>query len=433
MDTEFNESFNVPSIMVVDDKPDNLRSMCDILMEQYWMVRPVRSGAEIMQEVSSDPPDLIIMDVMTADVDGLEACSALKNNPVTRHIPVIMLTPLDDRESRIKGFQAGADDYFCKPVIDTEILVRVRNLLQVKQLWDQKRDRYKNLERQTLELTEMLRAANRDLKDAQEKQIQQEKMASLGLLMAGIAHEINNPAGFISSNLESLRKYIERFTEFITLQDGAIRDSGAGSTVAERVLVERKRLKIDRLLADAPQLIRESGEGAEKIRLIAQDMKCFSHNDDARMSMSDMNECLRSALRIAMNELKYKAEVTVEFGELPFISCFPQQLSQVFLNLLVNAGHAIETQGGITVRSWSEDGYIRVSISDTGCGIPEENIQRIFEPLFTTKVKGKGTGLGLSISTEIIQRHGGEITVSSCPGEGTAFTVSLPLQGGVEE
>lgn len=429
MDTDFIDSFKVPSIMVVDNKPGNLRSMCSLLMEQYWMVRPVRNGAEIMPEVSKCPPDLIIMAAMLPDIDCFEVCATLKKYPSTKHIPMIMVASLEDRLARLKGFQAGADAVVHRPDIDTEMLVRVRNLLQVKHLWDQQLDRCKNMEQQMLVLTETLQAAHRDLKDALGQQHQQEKMASLGMLMAGVAHEINNPAGFISSNMETLKKYTERFTEFIALQDGAIKDS-AGNAIVERVLVQRKRLKIDRLLADAPQLIRELVEGAEKIKLITRDMKGFSRTDEVQKSVSDINDCLRSALRIAMNELKYKDAVTLEFGEIPLISCYPQQLSQVFLNLLVNAAHAIETQGGITVRSWSDDGYIRVVISDTGCGIPTENIQRIFEPLFTTKEKGKGTGLGLSISAEILQRHGGDITVSSRPGEGTAFTVSLPLQGG---
>lgn len=428
METENSDGLKAPSILVADDNPGHLRLMCDILMEQYWMVRPVQKGADLLQEVISAPPDLIAMDVTMPGINGFDVCSALKRNPATRHIPVIIVTALDDLESRLKGLHAGADDYISKPFNHSAIQERVRNLLQAKKRWDLQQNKYRNLECQLLERTEMLRSAKHNLNEAHAKLLQQEKMASLGLLMAGIAHEINNPAAFISSNLESLGKYNERLTEFIALQDQVITTSGVSNAVSEQLAAQRKSLKIDRLLSDSPQLIRESVEGAEKIRMIARDVQSFSRNDDTKMSASDMNECLRSALRIAMNEIKYKGTVEVELGEIPRIECFPQQMSQVFLNLLVNAAHVIGIQGVISVRSWFAEGCLKVAVSDNGCGIPADNIQRIFEPLFTTKEKGKGTGLGLSISAEIVRRHGGEITVSSRPGEGATFTVSLPVR-----
>ena len=321
MDTVINGKANAPRILVADHKPNHLRVMCDILLEQYWLVRPVRKGAEVMPGVLNSPPDLIILDAMMPDMDGYAVCAALKENPATRHIPVIIVTEHYDRESRIKGLEAGADDFIIKPVCSTEIQMRVRNLFKVKKLWDMQRHYYANLERQVLERTAKLQIAYSNLKDAHEKLLEQEKMASLGLLMAGIAHEINNPVGFISSNLESLRKYIERFTEFIDFQDEAIKTSGITNAIVEQVDAQRKRSKIDKLLADAPELIRESVEGAEKIKLIAMDMKCFSHNDDVQKSLSDINECLQGALRIAMNEIKYKATVVEEFGEIPLIAC----------------------------------------------------------------------------------------------------------------
>ncbi|HBA72174.1 MAG TPA: hypothetical protein DCZ63_08305 [Geobacter sp.] len=194
----------------------------------------------------------------------------------------------------------------------------------------------------------------------------------------------------------------------------------------------QRRLKIDYILEDTGSLVAESLEGAERVRKIVQDLKSFSRVDDADESFADLNQCLESTINIVWNEIKYVATLTKELGDIPRIKCYPQQLNQVFMNLLVNAAHAISGQGTITVRSWNDADNVFVSIGDTGSGIPEELQRRIFEPFFTTKEAGKGTGLGLSISSEIIRKHGGEIILESKPGQGTTFTVRLPL-GSKEE
>ena len=183
-------------------------------------------------------------------------------------------------------------------------------------------------------------------------------------------------------------------------------------------------------MEDARQLIIESLDGAGRVRRIVQDLKSFSRVDNAEQALINLNEALETTINIAWNEIKYVASLNRDFGDIPEIRCYPQQLNQVFLNLLVNAAHAMEgEQGSITVRTWSDGADINVSVTDTGCGIPEEIRQRIFEPFFTTKEVGKGTGLGLSISYDIIRKHGGEISVESEPGQGTTFTVRLPVSG----
>ncbi len=416
-----------PDILIVDDNPDNLRMLCDILMEQYWRVRPVSDGMLALQAATTNPPDLILLDVMMPGMDGFQVCAKLKGNPLTRHIPVIMVTALTDKESRLKGLEAGADDFISKPVDQTELVVRTRNLLQVKEYGDFLRDHAERLEQQVKERTVELETAYNELKLTQKQMLHQEKMATIGLLMAGIAHEINNPVGFISSNLESLNTYAERLTTFISEQDKAIKTGGIPPLLAEDLSARRNKLKIDRILQDLPQLIKDSSDGADRIKKIVQDLKCFSRTDSAEQTVSDINQCLESALDIAHNELKYKATVRRELGELSQTICYPQQLGQVFINLLVNAAHAIETQGEITVSSRQENGWIFVAISDTGCGIPDDIRQRIFEPFFTTKMVGKGTGLGLSICQDIIHKHGGEIEVVSEIGRGTTFTVKIPV------
>lgn len=275
-------------------------------------------------------------------------------------------------------------------------------------------------------VSEELAKAYEDLKTTHHRLVQQEKMASIGQLAAGVAHEINNPMGFISSNLETLGKYAERLRQFMAVQDEVLK--GVSDPEAIGMLAEaRKKLKIDYLLGDIPALVAESNDGAVRVRTIVQNLKGFSRTDLAEMEPANINECLERAISIAWNELKYKVTLERDFAELPTVNCYPQQLGQVFLNFLVNASHAIEQHGVIKVATRVEEGNVAVSVTDTGCGIPEKNMDRIFEPFFTTKEIGTGTGLGLAISYEIVQTHGGTIEVESEVGRGTTFTVRLPI------
>ncbi len=272
-----------------------------------------------------------------------------------------------------------------------------------------------------------LRNAYSELQTTQAKIVQQEKMASIGQLAAGVAHEINNPMGFILSNLGTLDKYLSRLIEYSSVLAGVA--SGLHDiAVDERLAAERKRLKIGIIMDDAKKLVAESLDGAERVKVIVQNLKSFSRVDQGQAISADVNECIETTLNIVWNELKYKAAVNKEYGVLPRIWCYPQQLNQVFMNLLVNAAHAIDRQGVITIRTWVDAGSIFASIADTGCGIPPKNLTRIFEPFFTTKEVGKGTGLGLSITYDIIKKHNGVINVQSDPGKGTVFTIELPIK-----
>ena len=249
---------------------------------------------------------------------------------------------------------------------------------------------------------------------------QQEKLASVGQLAAGVAHEINNPIGFISSNLGSLATYLAKLLQYIEATM-----NGAG---AEELRQLRTKLKLDFIVNDINELIKESKEGTERVRNIVRNLMNFSRADEAEFKVADINACLESTIRVVWNELKYKATVVKEYGQLPPLTCSPQQLNQVFMNLLVNAAQAIATKGEIKIKTWLQGESIMVTISDTGCGIPADHIPRLFEPFFTTKEVGKGTGLGLSISHDIIQKHQGEIRVASEVDKGTTFTVVLPIR-----
>jgi len=275
-------------------------------------------------------------------------------------------------------------------------------------------------------VSDELEKAYRELKATQATIVHQEKMASIGQLAAGVAHEINNPMGFISCNLGTLGKYHAKLGDFIRILTDAVassRNENAAAVLADN----RKALKIDFLLDDGKELIKESLEGAERVRAIVQNLKSFSRVDESERKTADINECLESTINIVWNELKYKSQLIRELGELPLTRCYPQQINQVFMNLLVNASQAIEKQGEIRVKTWHDEKNIYASVSDNGCGIPESVRNRIFEPFFTTKEVGKGTGLGLSITYEIIKNHNGDIGVESEPGKGTTMTIRLPV------
>jgi two-component system NtrC family sensor kinase len=264
-----------------------------------------------------------------------------------------------------------------------------------------------------------------ELKATQAKILQQEKMASIGQLAAGVAHEINNPMGFISSNVATLGKYTERLAEYINAQQEAV--ASCASVETKKALQDAwNRLKLDYITEDIKKLIAESLDGATRVKTIVQDLKNFSRVGEAEAKLADINECLDTTINIVWNELKYKATLKKDYGKLPLTVCWPQQLNQVFMNLLVNAAQAIESHGEITVRTWEENGSIFIAVTDTGCGIPEKSLSKIFEPFFTTKEVGKGTGLGLSITYDIVKKHHGEIIVQSEVGKGTIFTVRIP-------
>jgi two-component system NtrC family sensor kinase len=256
---------------------------------------------------------------------------------------------------------------------------------------------------------------------------QQEKMASIGQLAAGVAHEINNPMGFITSNLGTLQKYVERLVSYTSVMNEALAHS---TTAEQRTTLDenRRKLKIDHILTDVQLLVSESLEGADRVKYIVNDLKSFARADQNLLQPLQINTCITTALNLVRNEYKYCAELQLELQEeLPELNGNSQQLVQVVSNLVVNAAHAISEQGSIKVRSWQQESTVCFSVSDTGHGIPDEVRSRIFEPFFTTKEAGKGTGLGLSISYNIIKKHGGEITVESEVSRGTVFTVCLPV------
>ena len=277
-------------------------------------------------------------------------------------------------------------------------------------------------------MNDEIRSANKRLEDAQNQLLQSEKMATIGQLAAGVAHEINNPVGYINSNLGTLQKYIKDVFAMLDAYEQAEPLLTASPETMRNIRALKDKLDIGYLKEDVVALMSESQEGIARVKKIVQDLKDFSHVDEAEWQWTDIRKGLDSTLNIVWNEIKYKAEVVKEYGDLPEVECLPSQLNQVFMNLLVNAAHAIEDKGIIFIRSGHENDRVWIEIADSGKGIPPENLNRIFDPFFTTKPVGKGTGLGLSLSYSIIQKHHGRINVSSEVGVGTIFRVYLPVK-----
>jgi signal transduction histidine kinase len=283
----------------------------------------------------------------------------------------------------------------------------------------------------TAELTranEELVAANHKLEQTHSQLLQSEKMASVGQLAAGVAHEINNPIGFVISNMGSLERYLRDLLRVIDAYEAGDDDPAADPARLAAVRAAKKAVELEYLKTDVFDLLAESNDGLQRVRRIVKDMKDFSHVSNPVWQRADVHAILDSALNIAHNELKYKAEVVKEYGTLDPVECLAQELGQVFMNLLVNAGQAIAEWGQITVRTGNTGSEVWVEVADNGDGIPPENLNRIFDPFFTTKPVGQGTGLGLSLSYGIVQKHGGRFEVESALGKGTRFRVWLPLR-----
>ncbi|MCE4537397.1 PAS domain S-box protein [Pelomonas sp. P7] len=274
---------------------------------------------------------------------------------------------------------------------------------------------------------ERIKHTNTRLEEAQNQLLQAEKMASIGQLAAGVAHEINNPIGFVSSNLGSLRGYVEPVFGLLALLRKTPPQQLPAALAAELARVDAA-VDLGYVEEDLPQLLDESEEGLSRVKKIVQDLKDFSRVDHADWQDADLNAGLDSTLNVVMNEVKYKAEVRKDYGVLPPVRCIAAQLNQVFMNLIVNAAHAIPERGTITLASRAEGDWVCIEVADTGTGMTEEVRRRIFEPFFTTKPVGKGTGLGLSLSFSIVQKHGGRIEVESQPGIGTRFRVWVLVQ-----
>jgi len=290
-----------------------------------------------------------------------------------------------------------------------------------------------SLEERVVDRTQKLSEAYEDLKESQVQLVQAEKMSSLGELVAGISHEINTPLWYLISNATVLQERFEVLSDFCAIAEKMVEAVKAREGIKDAVgrgLIDMQKMLKDGMRDDideAKDLLQDSVEGLEELTELAQSLKDFSRLDRAQRGDFNVHEGLDKALLIAKNRLKNKATIHKHYGEVPTIHCSPSQINQIFLNLLTNAADAIEESGEIVIQTAADDRRVRVSISDTGAGIPDELMAKIRDPFFTTKEVGKGTGLGLSIVDQIVTSHGGELLIESEQGKGTTVTIVLPM------
>ncbi|MGG6296898.1 hybrid sensor histidine kinase/response regulator [Leptolyngbya sp. AN02str] len=431
------------TILVIDDNPTNLEVLHNALGSSGYDILVEMDGLNGIEQAKNHSPDLILLDVQMPGIDGFETCRQLQADPATSSIPVIFMTALTDTSHKVKGFQFGAVDYITKPFQQEEVLVRIQTHLKLRRLSlkleQQNQDLEQRVQQRTAEVTKTLQ----ELKRAQLQLVQSEKLSVLGQLVAGIAHEINNPVGFISGNLKQARLAMNDVIDYLRLYQTKFPDP---DKELQQVAAE---LDIDYLLDDLPKMFMSMQMGVERICNISTSLRTFSRADADIKVCADIHEGIESTLMILQHRLKAQErrpdiQVIKNYGNIPNIQCHLGQLNQVFMNILANAIDALEdmsqdrsyqtiqhmpNQITITTEFIDDERSVIIRIADNGIGMTDEVKQRLFDYLFTTKPVGKGTGLGMTIAHQIItEKHKGTIAVSSKPGEGTEFVITLPIE-----
>ena len=419
-------------ILIVDDTPANLEVISDTLSDAGFEVAIAPSGERAFKQLQLQLPDLILLDVMMPIMDGFEVCQQLKANPITQDIPVIFMTALSDTESKTKGFELGAVDYITKPFQEAEVLARVKTHLQLRRLT-------KNLEQQVAQRTSELNRALQALQSSQLQLVQSEKMSALGNLVAGIAHEINNPLGFVNGNVNHIEEYTKDLLGLLDLYQQHYPQP------IDAIQAEEEAIDLDYLREDLPKLIRSTQEGIKRITNISTSLRTFSRADSDRPIPFNLHDGIDSTLlilkhRLKANQTRPEIEVITNYGLIPKVECFAGQLNQVFMNILANAIDAIDEfllnektnqkkrNGKIHIHTELLNRSVMIRIKDNALGMSEEVKARIFDHLFTTKGVGKGTGLGLAIARQIVtEKHNGSIEVNSTLGQGSEFIITLPV------
>jgi signal transduction histidine kinase len=420
-------------ILIVEDDFISRNMLSKMLTEMGHDVVPTENGLQAWEHLKKSPVKIVISDWMMPEMDGLELCHKIRNYSFYGYVYIIMLTAKDRKADLVDVFRAGADDYIPKPFDPEELQARVMTGVRVVDLEERHIEVSSQIEAKNKKLESALNA----LEETQAQMLHSEKMASIGQLAAGVAHEINNPTGFVSSNLKTLTDYQEEIAQLIEKYQGLMSQlvsQEQQGTLSEQIWTTVEEIKdfeqdidVSFLMEDITDLIGDCREGIDRIKKIVIDLKDFAHPGEDKVQLTDINNGIESTLNVVNNEIKYKATVHKNFGDIPTVKGIPQQLNQVFMNILVNAAQAIEKKGDIYIGTRLVAQSVEVSIRDNGRGISQDNITKIFDPFFTTKDVGKGTGLGMNIAYNIIQKHNGTIHVDSELGKGTTFTITLPI------
>jgi signal transduction histidine kinase len=420
-------------ILLVDDNPNNLKVLSEAIQGHGWKALMATDGESAIEQAEYAHPDIIILDVMMPGIDGFETCRRLKANSITENIPVIFMTALSDALDKVKGLEIGAVDYITKPFQQEEVIARLKLHLKLSHLT---RTLEQQVEERTAELTQSLQ----ELQHTQLQMIQSEKMSALGNLVAGIAHEMNNPLGFISATLQQAKPSIGDIVEHLKLYQQSL------PSPSEEILEHAEEIDLDYSIQDLSKMIDSMAMACDRIKNISNSLRTFSRGDRDYKQPFNLHEGIDSTIlilkhRLKANEHRPAIEVFTEYGNIPNIECFPGQLNQVFMNILANAIDALdESNTGrsfeditanpnqITITTFVAEKQVKIMIADNGIGMSKEVKQRIFDHLFTTKGVSKGTGIGLAIAQQIIaDKHDGQIDCLSNPGEGTKFVISLPI------
>jgi len=421
-------SEGAPEVLICEDNAD-MRRLLSFLIGREFRVRVARNGREGLKMVRELAPDLVLTDVMMPEMSGTELCREIKGNPETQGIPVVLVTSKAEREMKIEGLELGADDYVTKPFHPRELLARVRSLVKLHGLQGQLEVQNELLKSTNAELQTTLE----ELREAGVQLVQAERLAAVGELAAGLAHEVNNPMNFATNALRTLRGYVEdvcSVTEMVASIDWSDRDAlDAHVRELEKL---KERLEFDDVTDSLGELVEIVTQGLDRTQRLVGDLRDFASPGDDRRIDVDLARGLQTTAQLVKHVLREAGvELQMEVPEgLPFVEGDGRALNQVFLNLLKNAAEALHGRGGVVcVSARSEGDSVLVQVRDDGPGIAAELLPRLFEPFFSTKAAGRGTGLGLSISRRVVADHGGTIEVNSEPGEGATFLVRLPLQG----
>ncbi|MBD2326321.1 response regulator [Alkalinema sp. FACHB-956] len=419
-------SFDTGLILIVDDTPTNIDVIRETLEEEGFEVAIAISGERAIQQVKQEIPDLILLDIMMPGMDGFETCQQLKSIPLVQNIPIIFMTALSDTENKVKALELGAVDYVTKPFETREVLARVKTHLKLYRL--------------TQKLEQEVNHKVSALQNIQMQLIQSEKMSALGNLVAGVAHEINNPIGFLNGSINNAQDYVQALLEYIAW---AQKHHSHSSSV---ILEKAQEIDLEFIAADFPKLLDSMMGATHRIAAISTSLRSFSRADTEYKVSANLHEGIDSTLlilkyRLKANEYRPAIAVLQNYGEIPEIPCFPGQLNQVFMNILANAIDMFDEMAQsqsfatlkanpqqITIQTSLLDNQVQISIRDNGKGMAEEVKAKIFDHLFTTKAVGKGTGLGLAIARQIVEdKHGGCLEVQSNFSEGTEFRIRLPI------
>jgi signal transduction histidine kinase len=414
---------NENRILIVDDEEPIRRLFASCLSERYTCVT-AGDAQEALLRLVSEPFALVLSDVQMPGLSGIELLRKL-----TEHFPdtaVVMVSGIDRTQRVLDAVRLGAYDYLIKPCDLGVLELTVERAMERRKLLRDGKRYKKDLEKRNTELAR----SKAELERLQAQIIHSEKMASLGQLAAGVAHELNNPAGFIYGNMEILRTCAAGLERLLSFYDNA----QLPEFLTSQVKVIKEETDYEHSLEDLKSIIADCHSGAERIRDIVQNLRLFSRLDEAEFKKINLHDGIESTIRL-LSQYYGSGHTTLErdYTDLPPVTCYAGQLNQVWMNLLTNAAQAIGCEGSVRVATRKENDMAVVSISDTGEGIAPEHLKKIFDPFFTTKSVGEGTGLGLSITYGIIERHGGSINVESRPGEGTTFTVILPINAKFEK